>query len=268
MESLTLTDPVRHLSPVETARRLGVTVKALRLYEVKGLVRPHRTANGWRAYGPDAMARLHQVLALKRLGLPLARIAELLKGDAVPLSATLELQERALAGEQLRLARALQLVRAARARLGSGETLSIDDIATLTRETTMTEPLSDHEAKALFDPLGEKHFTADELEALKARNFGVDEQTQATNAWAVLTEECKALMAKGDPTSPAAMDLARRWHAQVSKFTQGDPALAQKAAAVWKDAMADPDAAPRLPLTPDMFAFIGKASAAAKAAGG
>ena len=87
-----------HLSPVEAGRRLGVTVKALRLYEARGLVKPLRTANGWRAYGPEAMARLHQVLALKRLGLSLQRIADLLVGRGVGLDAVLGLQENALAG--------------------------------------------------------------------------------------------------------------------------------------------------------------------------
>lgn len=256
-----------YLSPADAARRLGVTVKALRLYEARGLVSPVRTASGWRAYGPPALARLHQVLALKRLGLPLQRIADLLVGRGVELDAVLGLQEQALAGDRVRLDRALELIRTARRRLARGEALSIDDLATLTKETTMSEPLSDHEAKALFEPLGHKHFTPEELKALEARRFGVDEQTEATNAWAVLTEEAKALMAKGDPTSPEAMDLAQRWNAQVAKFTEGDPALAAKAAAVWKDAMADPAAAPRLPMTPEMFAFIAQAGAALKAKG-
>lgn len=260
--------PIRHLSPVEAARRLGVTVKALRLYEARGLVTPTRTNTGWRVYGPEAMARLHQILALKRLGLSLQRIGALLAGRALSLDAVLALQEQALAGDRARLDRALGLVRSARARLAGGKVLSIDDLATLTRETTMSEPLSDDEAKALFEPLGQKHFTPEQLDALKARNFGADDQAEASAAWAQLTEECKALMAKGDPTSPEAMDLARRWQAETAKFTQGDPALAERAAAVWKEAMADPAAAPRLPINPEMFAFIGQAAQALKAKGG
>ena len=63
----------RFFSPAETAKRLGVSVKALRVYEAHGLVAPARTQAGWRVYGPVEMARLHQVLALKRLGLPLSQ---------------------------------------------------------------------------------------------------------------------------------------------------------------------------------------------------
>ena len=77
-----MTPPIRFLSPLETARRLGVSVKALRVYEDKGLVEPVRTQAGWRAYGPEQMARLHQILALKRLGLPLKMAAKVDAADS------------------------------------------------------------------------------------------------------------------------------------------------------------------------------------------
>jgi len=251
----------RHLSPAETAKRLGVTVKALRLYEQRGLVKPLRTQSDWRTYGPDQIARLHQIVALKRLGLPLARIGELLAwphDGPHALDRVLDLQERVLARESMRLGHALDIVRRARARLASGEALSVDDLATLTKETTMTGKASDAEMKAIFDPLAEKHFTPEERAALQGRSF---DQAEATRTWDALIEEAKALMAKGDPTSDAARDLARRWQAQVKLFTEGNPAMNQKVLGIWKEAMADPNAAPKLPLNPEIFAFVQKAAA-------
>lgn len=44
-----------------------------------------RTQTGWRTYGPAEMARLYQVVALKRLGLPLARIAQVMAGRTASL---------------------------------------------------------------------------------------------------------------------------------------------------------------------------------------
>jgi DNA-binding transcriptional MerR regulator len=35
-----------YLSPAETAKRFGVSIKALRLYEQRGLLKPVRTRNG------------------------------------------------------------------------------------------------------------------------------------------------------------------------------------------------------------------------------
>ncbi|MEI9902005.1 MAG: MerR family transcriptional regulator [Hyphomicrobium sp.] len=39
------------LLPSEAAERLGVSTKALRVYEEHGLVTPVRTATGWRPMG-------------------------------------------------------------------------------------------------------------------------------------------------------------------------------------------------------------------------
>ncbi len=154
-------DPNRHFSPAEAARRLGVSVKALRVYEQHGFVKPLRSQADWRAYGPAEMARLHQVLALKRLGLSLARIGALLKDKASTLASVLALQEQVLAAEGARVEHALALVRAARNRLASGETLSIDDLATLTKETTMsTKPTPEEMKSYLGSPCGETFFAS------------------------------------------------------------------------------------------------------------
>jgi hypothetical protein len=75
-ETMKTTGPF--LSVAETCRRLGISRKALRLYETQGLVNPGRTLSEWRVYGPEQIARLHQVLALKRFGFPLNRVAEIL----------------------------------------------------------------------------------------------------------------------------------------------------------------------------------------------
>lgn len=254
MTAMSKTD--RTLSPAETAKRLGVSVKALRLYERHGLVAPLRSAADWRVYGPDQIARLHQVLALKRLGLSLSRIAQLLSGGASRLGDVLALQEQVLQGESHRVSHALALVRAARRKLANGETLSIDDLTQLTKETTMTRKATDEEMKAIFDPLTAKHFTPEQLAELGKRPT---DQAEATREWDALIAEAKALMVKGDPASSAAIDLARRWQAQVAKFTGGDPEMFNRLGHVWKDAMADPKAAPKLPMNQEIFAFVGKA---------
>lgn len=259
MTAMSKTD--RYLSPQETAHCLGVSVKALRLYERHGLVTPLRSAADWRAYGPDQIARLHQVLALKRLGLSLSRIAGLLSGGASGLDGVLAIQEQALSRESARVSHALELVRAARKKLADGAALSIDDLTQLTKETTMSTKATPAEMKAIFDPISAKYFTPEENAALSRRKF---DQEAVSHQWEALISEAKTLMAKGNPASAEAMDLARRWQALVDRFTEGDAAVAGKVRAIWNEAMADPKAAPKLPLNPEIFAFVGKAMAAAK----
>jgi threonine/homoserine efflux transporter RhtA len=63
-----VSSPAQFLNPSEAAKRLGVSVKALRLYEQRGLIAPVRTAAGWRLYGLDEMARVAEIAALRELG--------------------------------------------------------------------------------------------------------------------------------------------------------------------------------------------------------
>ncbi|HEY5047619.1 MAG TPA: MerR family transcriptional regulator [Rhizomicrobium sp.] len=246
----------QYLNSSQVARRLGLGLKALRLYEVQGLVTPSRAANGWRAYGPKEIAVLHRVVALKRLGLPLSRIAELLNRHPVALETLLAIQECVLTRESARVTHALTLVRAARATLAMGNALSVDDLITLTKETTMTTNAQHEEMKAIFDPIVQKHFTPEEMKKLGERAYN---QQEAARAWDGLMAEAKTLMATGDPGSADAMDLARRWMALVGQFTGGDPQLAAKVKSVWNEAMSDPEAASKLPLNPEVFAFVGEA---------
>src|SRR6185437_15818589 len=213
---------IRFLSPSETARRLGVSVKALRVYEAQGLVEPHRTETGWRAYGPEQVARLHQVLALKRLGLPLRAIGELLAERFSALDSVLEVQERALRRSKAEAERGLALLASARRRLARGETLSMDDLTELTRETTMTENrLDPEEYNRVFGPLRAKHFTAED-EARWSQAATVEGE-RGGQAWEGLIAEGKALLAEGaDPDSPQAMALAVRWMGLLNRFSGGD----------------------------------------------
>ena len=251
------------LSPTETARRLGVSPKALRLYEEHGLVKPLRSRSGWRTYGAEQIEALHKVVALKRMGFSLAKIAQLLKRGQLALASVLSVQEDVLAKEAERTQQALVLVRNARKKLAAGQSLSIDDLITLTRETAMTTKEQHEDMKTIFDPIVNRHFSAEEHSSLQQRAF---DQQDASKAWDGLMSEAKALMARGDTTSAAALDLARRWMAMFGQFTGGDPKLAAKVKNVWSDAMADPQAAPKLPLTPDVFAFVGEAWKNAQAA--
>ena len=87
------------------------------------------------------MVRLHQVLALKYLGLPLKRVGELLGDQLAELDAVLLLQETAFRARIADDTRRLELLVAVRQRLAGGETLSVDDLIHLTRETVMTDPI-------------------------------------------------------------------------------------------------------------------------------
>ncbi|MBN3743953.1 MerR family transcriptional regulator [Burkholderia sp. Se-20373] len=115
-----MSDVTRGLSASEAAMRLGVSVKALRLYERQGLVTPGRTAAGYRSYGPDDLARAADVAALRALGLSLAQVASVLEGDARSLSDALATHENTLERGIQDLVGKVDRVRAIRADLARG----------------------------------------------------------------------------------------------------------------------------------------------------
>lgn len=63
----------------ELANSLGVSTKTLRHYErIDLLPASSRRANGYRRYSPQAVDMAHKIVALRRLGLPLESIKNLL----------------------------------------------------------------------------------------------------------------------------------------------------------------------------------------------
>ena len=69
----------------ELADRAGVSGRTLRHYHQIGLLTPDRIgANGYRYYGPTAVARLQRILLLREAGLSLATISEALASGANP----------------------------------------------------------------------------------------------------------------------------------------------------------------------------------------
>ncbi|THV26188.1 MerR family transcriptional regulator [Glycomyces paridis] len=89
----------------EVARMAGVSARTLRHYDAIGLLTPAETGHGGlRRYGRSELLRLQQILLLKRLGLRLDTIADVLEGDLDRIEA-LKRHAAGLAEERRRLER-------------------------------------------------------------------------------------------------------------------------------------------------------------------
>lgn len=119
------------LNASEAANRLGVSAKALRLYEQRGLIAPIRTAAGWRAYGPDEIARAAEIVALRTLGLSLGQVARVLGGDAQGLEAALTAHQATLEDQVRQLANTMEKVRRLRHDLAGGKVPATGELARL-----------------------------------------------------------------------------------------------------------------------------------------
>jgi DNA-binding transcriptional MerR regulator len=73
---------VGELTISEFGRRSGLSHKALRLYDVSGLLPPARVdpLNGYRLYGEEQLERARRISVLRQLDMPLGTVAEVLAG--------------------------------------------------------------------------------------------------------------------------------------------------------------------------------------------
>lgn len=251
-----------YLTPAEAARRLGVSAKALRIYEARGLVRPKRTSADWRVYGPEEIARLQQIITLKSFGLSLARIAELLSGRVVDAGRFLALHEAMLLRQRQEVDLALGWLASARSRLANTGSVSADELIDLTRKTSaMNTPT----VKSEYDAIAAKHLTPEEQAMMKANGFaGMD---QPAPAWDALIAEATILMKDAAPESAEAMDLARRWMAQVALATGGSRDMNEKVKAVAREMHEQPEFSKHSKSSNAMMDYVGKAYGAAISAG-
>lgn len=110
------------LKHADAARWLGISSKALRLYEDRGLVTPGRTGAGWRVYDAADLARAGDVVALRRLGLSLMEVERVLGGAQGELSQALDAHAMVLRARQQGLAEAIAKVEQMRHALAEGRT--------------------------------------------------------------------------------------------------------------------------------------------------
>ena len=192
----------------ELAKRTGLTVRALHHYDSIGLLHPTgRSDSGYRLYSRDDVARLHGIQTLRRLGLSLADVAQLLDGGAVTLPAILARQIEVL-DQDIAQAQALRerlgVIQAILARGGQPE---IDDwLVSLSMMNTF-----------------EQYFSAGELRLVFER------WKRCKSEWPPLLQAVREAMERGVPSDSIALQpLARRWMDVSARWMDGDMALLKR----------------------------------------
>jgi DNA-binding transcriptional MerR regulator len=233
------------------AAQFGTSLKALRLYERMGMLCPPRTKAGWRVYGPRDFERLHAILSLKQLGLPLARIAELLRSGKADLDVLLAVQEETLLRTRAETDHALRLIAIARARLAGKEDLSADDFAQLVRRISATVLRWTPE----LEELAQRFYTPKQLAQL--RGNGRD-SAALSEGWEHVMIGVEAIERDGDPTSEAALALGREMVALFRKSAKGDKAFWNSSARFWGEAIHDPSVSQQLQMSAARYEFVGR----------
>lgn len=220
----------------ELAKRTGVTVRTLHHYDGIGLLSPSgRTEGGYRLYGRDDVARLHAIQTLRRLGLSLGDVAQLLDGGPVTLPAILGQQIDALDQQIVQAQTLRERLGVMQLVLAFGGQPEIDDwLAGLSMMSTLEQYFSATELKLVFE-----RWTRSEVE------------------WPALLQSIRDAMGRGlSHDSVEAQLLARRWAEVTTRWMNGDIGLLKR----WRQMLQEQ---PSLPLPDGMdrtlLEYIGKA---------
>lgn len=192
----------------ELAKRTGLTVRALHHYDSIGLLRPSgRSDSGYRLYSRDDVARLHGIQTLRRMGLSLSDVAQLLDGGAVTLPAILA-QQISTVDQQISQAQALrERLSVMQMILAGGGQPEIDDwLGSLSLMSTFERYFSAGELKLVFERW--RHNEAE---------------------WPPLLQAVRDAMDRGvRPDSIELQPLARRWMDVSARWMSGDIALLKR----------------------------------------
>jgi MerR family transcriptional regulator, thiopeptide resistance regulator len=242
------------------AQLSGVTVRALHHYDRLGLLKPRRTAAGYRLYSDRDLERLEQIVALKFIGIPLKQIRGLLERNGSALPAALSKQRRALEEKRFQMGRAIKAIREAEAALEAGRR----DTALLKKIIEVIEVQNDMDwAKKYYSETAQAKIEA------KRAEWSPELQERVSRQWLELIADVEAALKAGeDPTSAKAQALGRRWKELVEGFTGGDPQVTEGLGKLWADRANWPEQAQQwaqpFRITGEMWQFISKAMGAAR----
>jgi DNA-binding transcriptional MerR regulator len=202
------------LDIAEVARLTGLTSRALRFYEARGLVTPLRTASGRRHYGPAELERLHQIIAMKRAGLTLAQIQRLTAGRRLDLRTLLEAQIETLIEREHAIASARALLEEILSRIDRSEPIDVETFCSLIRhgETTMSQDK--------VNELMAQYMSAEQKQAFDRSVAALPPEfdNQAHHAkWKDLSDRIKAALPM-DPASPPAQAFLEEWDEMIRPF--------------------------------------------------
>jgi len=199
------------------AARAGISVRTLHHYDRLGLLRPRRTAAGYRLYSERDFVRLQQIVTLKFIGLPLTEIREFLGSES-------KRRQGASAAEAFRVQR--RLLELKRDQINSA-------IAALARAECMLAGGDSQAGPRLFCEILEviamhnntewekvhaRYFT-EEQRADMARRADPDLAAEGTRKWTELIAEVEDAVKRGeDPAGRHAQQLARRWNELCEQF--------------------------------------------------
>jgi DNA-binding transcriptional MerR regulator len=202
----------------EFAKLAGVTARTLHHYDHVSLLKPRRTAAGYRLYAVTDLERLEQIIALKFLGLPLGQIKTLLDRERLQVRDALRMQRKVLEHKRCLLDRAIAAIREAESAIRPGQQADTAVLKKIIEVIGMQDNT---------DWMLQYHNDASKAKLAERREEWTPElQERVSRQWMGLIAEVETALGE-DPAGARVQALADRWTALVEGFTKGDPDITQ-----------------------------------------
>lgn len=237
----------------DVARRTGLTSRALRFYEARGLVTPLRTYSGRRLYGAGELERIQQILALKRAGLSLAQIGKLTARGNLDLGAIVDAQLKTIEERKAELDDARALLLSVKSRIDRGEPVDAATFCSLIKNQEVMM------SKEQWDRVTDRYFTEEQkaefAQSMQNIPAGFD-QAEYSRKWKELGERVQSAIPLG-PDSPEANRLYDEWQELLAPFTAvATPGMMKGVSDFYSRMDEWQGEMPNAPFTPEAYRFI------------
>ena len=156
----------------EIAKKAGVSQKAVRLYDEKGLLKPTDYSEGnYRLYDKEALQILEKIVALKQIGFSLEEIRDnLTSGDAGNIEEALKMQLAVMEEKRYQTDMVIDAIK--RTLVRKDEDLDWDDVASIVQSVTLDQSADLGHWKALQHTVSEDWY----VQVFRSMQFAKNEK--------------------------------------------------------------------------------------------
>jgi MerR family transcriptional regulator, thiopeptide resistance regulator len=206
------------LDIAKVARLTGLSSRAIRFYEARGLIKPLRSASGRRYFGSGELERLHQIMILKAAGLSLGQMLNLFSRPSYDLPQMLGAQMQLLNEQKSEIERAQQIIAFTLARIDRGEPVNAETLCSLIESG---DKMMQQEPKE-WRVVNERYFSPEQRArwAEAWSQLGDDfDQDQYGKEWEALGREIEAAFPMA-PEGELAQNFVSRWYGLLAPFAK------------------------------------------------
>ncbi len=199
----------------EFAKLASVSVRTLRFYDKKGLLKPSNYSQSkYRFYNIKDLLKLELILALKFIGLSLDEIKKIIESNTDNLEEVLKIQRDAVNKKIEHYRLVGKAIDEAEKSIDKTGGVKWEKIINIIKVIKMKNTAN----------WAKQFYTEEQLTKIGTANYTPEQAEADAEKWNKLIADVRANMDK-DPSSDVIQELADRWMELINRFTRGDQSI-------------------------------------------